>query len=63
MRIEWRAQSNPVRLWWGMLVLVGSTNIALWFLLYLRFGDRPAGSGAVEFVHLRGDFFDRRLQA
>lgn len=44
MRIEWRAQSNPVRLWWGMLVLVGSTNIALWFLLYLRFGDRPAGS-------------------
>ena len=44
MRIEWRAQSNPVRLWWGMLVLVGSTNIALWFLLYFRFDDRPAGS-------------------
>jgi len=43
MRIEWRAQSNPVRLWWGMLVLVASTNIALWFVLYLRFGDRPAG--------------------
>lgn len=44
MRIEWQAQSNPVRLWWGMLVLVGSTNIALWFLLYFRFGDRPTGS-------------------
>jgi hypothetical protein len=43
MRIEWRAQSNPVRLWWGLLVLVGSTNITLWFLLYLRFGDRTAG--------------------
>jgi hypothetical protein len=42
MRVEWRAQSNPVRLWWGLLVLVGSTNIALWFLLYFQFGERPA---------------------
>jgi hypothetical protein len=44
MRIEWLAQSNPVRLWWSMLVLVGSTNIALWFLLYFRFDVRPAVS-------------------
>jgi hypothetical protein len=44
MRIEWQSRSNPIRLWWGMLVLVGSTNIALWFLLYLRFGERPADS-------------------
>jgi hypothetical protein len=41
MRIEWRARSNAVRLWWSLLVLIGSTNIALWFMLYLRFGDRP----------------------
>jgi hypothetical protein len=44
MRIEWQSRSNPIRLWWGMLVLVGSTNIALWFLLYLRFGERSANS-------------------
>src|SRR6201985_2136197 len=44
MPIEWQSRSNPIRLWWGMLVLVGSTNIALWFLLYLRFGERSANS-------------------
>ncbi|HVX76790.1 MAG TPA: hypothetical protein VHB49_11720 [Bradyrhizobium sp.] len=44
MRIEWRARSNPIRLWWVMLVLVGSTNIALWLLLYRRFGDPTANS-------------------
>jgi len=48
MTLELRARSNPVTLWWGLLALVGSANIGLWFWLYREF-HQPAdglGSGA-----------------
>jgi hypothetical protein len=49
MSLEWRAQSaslawsrsNPVARWWAFLTLVGSTNIALWFVLYRQISDEP----------------------
>jgi hypothetical protein len=49
MSLEWRAQSkslawsrsNPVARWWGFLTLVGSTNIALWFVLYRQLTEQP----------------------
>jgi hypothetical protein len=44
MRIEWQARSNPLRLWWRLLALVSSANIALWFLLYRQFQDRATDS-------------------
>jgi hypothetical protein len=44
MRIEWQARSYPLRLWWRLLALVSSANIALWFLLYRQFQDRATDS-------------------
>ena len=41
MSLEWRARSNPLALWWGLLALVSSANIAFWFLLYLTSAFLP----------------------
>jgi hypothetical protein len=49
MSVEWRARSktlawsNPLAWWWGLLTLVSSANIAVWFLLYRQFREQPAG--------------------
>jgi hypothetical protein len=49
MRSEWRSRagslvwSNPLAWWWGLLTFVSGTNIALWFVLYYRLHERPAG--------------------
>jgi hypothetical protein len=44
MRLLWRERSNPLAWWWALLTLVGSGNIALWFLLYSQFHMQPTGS-------------------
>jgi hypothetical protein len=58
MSLEWRAQSssvstsvsssldwsNPLAWWWSLLTLVSGVNIAVWFLLYHRLHEQPAGS-------------------
>lgn len=49
MRLELRSGarslvwSNPLAWWWGLLTFVSGTNIALWFVLYYRLHERPAG--------------------
>jgi hypothetical protein len=49
MSVEWQARpgslawSNPVAWWWGLLTLVSSANIAIWFLLYDQLHQRLAG--------------------
>ena len=42
MRLVWQARSNPLAWWWGLLILVSTANVTLWFLLYREF--RPAGA-------------------
>jgi len=42
MRPVWQARSNPLAWWWGLLILVSTANITLWFLLYREF--RPTGA-------------------
>jgi len=50
MSLEWRARSsslawsNPLAWWWGLLTLVSSSNIAVWFLLYRQLHEQPTGS-------------------
>src|ERR1700680_183101 len=50
MSLEWRARSsslswsNPLAWVWSLLTLVSGANIAVWFLLYRRLHDQPAGS-------------------
>jgi len=50
MSLEWRARSsslawsNPLAWWWGLLTLVSSANIAVWFLLYRQLHEQPTGS-------------------
>ena len=55
MSLEWHARSgslawsNPVSWWWGLLTLVSSVNIAVWFVLYRELPLQPtdaAGSTA-----------------
>src|SRR5215470_17139876 len=52
MSTEWRARSkslawsNPVSWWWGFLMLVSGTNIAVWFVLYHQFSEHPTGGRA-----------------
>jgi hypothetical protein len=43
MNLMWRARSNPLAWWWGLLSLVSSANIAFWFLLYREFQENPTG--------------------
>ena len=49
MSREWRARpgslawSNPLTWWWSLLTLVSGANIAVWFLLYHRLHEPPAG--------------------
>jgi len=53
MRIEWQARSNPLRLWWRLLALVSSANIAVWFLLYGQFQERATdGFGSTSNIRL-----------
>jgi len=50
MNLEWRARShflawsNPLAWWWSLLTLVSGLNIAVWFVLYRRLHEQPAGS-------------------
>ena len=50
MSLEWRARSsslawsNPLAWWWGLLTLVSGVNIAIWFVLYRRLQEPPAGT-------------------
>jgi hypothetical protein len=50
MSLEWRARSsslawsNPLAWWWGLLTLVSSANIAVWFMLYRQLHEQPSGS-------------------
>src|SRR4029077_19912664 len=50
MGLEWRARSsslawsNPLAWWWGLLTLVSSANIAVWFSLYRQLREPPTGS-------------------
>jgi hypothetical protein len=50
MSLEWRARShslawsNPLAWWWSLLTLVSGINIAVWFVLYRRLHEQPAGS-------------------
>src|ERR1700720_4664854 len=49
MSLEWPARSsslawsNPLAWWWGLLTLVSGANIAVWFLLYRKLHEQPAG--------------------
>jgi hypothetical protein len=36
MSVDWLAWSNPVAIWWGFLLVVSTTNIALWLTLHRR---------------------------
>ncbi len=38
------AWSNPLAWWWGLLTLVSGVNIAIWFVLYRRLQEPPAGT-------------------
>jgi hypothetical protein len=44
MELLWRAQSRPLAWWWGLLTLVSSANIAVWFMLYRQFHERGTAS-------------------
>jgi hypothetical protein len=50
MSVEWRARpvslawSNPVVRWWGLLSLVSTANMAIWFVLYRQFHEQTNGS-------------------
>jgi hypothetical protein len=46
MRTLWRAQSNPVALWWRFLTLASGANIIFWVLLYRSLHDAAAGSAS-----------------
>ncbi|WP_245302164.1 hypothetical protein [Bradyrhizobium sp. LTSP885] len=47
--MEWRARpvalawSNPVVQWWGLLSLVSSANIAVWFVMYRQLQGQTSG--------------------
>src|SRR5258707_11394018 len=38
------AWSNPLAWWWGLLTMVSSANIAVWFVLYRELHEQPTGS-------------------
>jgi hypothetical protein len=44
MSLEWRARSNPLAWWWGLLAVVSGANIAVWFLLYRQLHKDSTGS-------------------
>jgi hypothetical protein len=59
MSMEWRAQStslpwsNPLAWWWSLLTLVSGVNIAVWFVLYHRLHEQPAGgSGSTSGIEI-----------
>src|ERR1700720_2872217 len=43
-RSSFLAWSNPLAWWWGLLTLVSSANIAVWFLLNRQLQGQPTGS-------------------
>ena len=53
------AWSNPLAWWWSLLTLVSGINIAVWFLLYSRLHEQPAGnlagSSGIDFTLLRAE--------
>jgi hypothetical protein len=50
MSLAWQARSgsltwsNPLIWWWSLLTLVSGANIAIWFVLYHQFQQRPPSS-------------------
>jgi hypothetical protein len=58
MSLAWRARSsspawsNPVAWWWGLLTLVSTVNIAVWFVLYYQLLEQPPGSPGIEVMLL-----------
>jgi hypothetical protein len=58
MSLEWRARSNslvwsnPLAWWWSVLTLVSGLNIAVWFVLYRRLHEQPAGGIGVSGIEL-----------
>ena len=50
MSLQWPARSsslawsNPLAWWWGLLTLVSTANIAVWFVLYRQLQEQPTGS-------------------
>jgi hypothetical protein len=47
MGFDWLAWSNPVAIWWGILLVASATNIALWFVLYRQFRRRTLDRGTL----------------
>ena len=56
MSFAWLAWSNPVAIWWGLLLVVSAVNIALFLLLRYHFRkktlDRQRGSFRIELLVL-----------
>jgi len=58
MSLEWPVRSsslgwsNPLAWWWGLLALVSSANIAIWFLLYGYLQEPRAGMFGTTSVEL-----------
>ncbi len=44
MSLLWRARSNPLAWWWGLLTLVGIANVGFWFVLYRQLHEQLAGT-------------------
>jgi hypothetical protein len=40
MSFQWLAWSNPVAIWWGILLVVSATNVAMFLVLRSRFRER-----------------------
>jgi len=40
MGFDWLAWSNPVAIWWSVLLAASAANVALWFVLYRQFRRR-----------------------
>src|SRR5215469_1728654 len=42
MSLDWLTWSNPVAIWWCVLITVSAINITLWLKLRARFGKLTA---------------------
>ena len=47
MGFDWLAWSNPVAIWWAVLLAASAANIALWFVLYRQFRQRTFDRGTL----------------
>jgi nitrate reductase gamma subunit len=43
LNLQWPGQI-PLAWWWGLLTLVSTANIAVWFLLYRQLQEQPTGT-------------------